>query len=167
MAAVDAGSAAGLSLMKVQGNTVPLVQSLEALVEAQLSALQRSRSGEALAETLLTLLGLLFEPAAVEPSGWGLAWAWRLYTCHLQPFLHRAGAQPSTAFRQCWASLPWRLAAFHASSPSVLAELRVHLLSGDMAVAELLHSMDWSPVLRKVCSCSTLLVYISRHRPCQ
>lgn len=149
LAAVDAGSASGIRLVKVQRGSMPLVRSLEALVQAQLQALQRSRSGDALAEQLL---GLLFEPAALESSGWGLQWAWHLYTSHLQPFLHRAGSQSSSAFRQCWSSLPWRLASFHATSPSALAELRLYLLSGDMAVAELLHSMDWSPVLRKVCA---------------
>lgn len=75
------------------------------------------------------------------------------------PFLSLAGRVSdgfaTAAFRQCWSSLPWSKATFHAAAPAALAELRAYLPSGDRAAVELLHGLDWALVLSKVIVGST------------
>ena len=54
------------------------------------------------------------------------------------------------SFRQYWASLPWSRATFHTLSPSAISELATYMCSPDRVVLELLHSLDWRPVVQQL-----------------
>ena len=54
------------------------------------------------------------------------------------------------SFRHFWACLPWSRATFHTLSPNAVADLGSHLLNTDRAVLELLHALDWGPVVQQL-----------------
>lgn len=66
------------------------------------------------------------------------------------------------SFRHFWASLPWQRATFHTLSPDAVADLGSHILNADRAVLELLHALDWAPVLRQLAHVSAPDARVSR-----
>lgn len=54
------------------------------------------------------------------------------------------------SFRYFWACLPWSRATFHTLSPAAVSDLASHICSPDRAVLELLHTLDWPPVLQQL-----------------
>lgn len=110
-----------------------------------------------LSESLGNVLVLLFEPAA-EQGAWMLEWIWKVaYLKHLHRFLNLTSAATGTStaihvFRQYWASLPWKKATFHLDGVSELSRISTLLLSSggeSRAAAELLHALDWAPIISK------------------
>lgn len=64
----------------------------------------------------------------------------------VQPYL---GPQ-ICSFRYFWSSRRWRDATFHEASPDMISEIGSHILNRDRAVFELLHALNWMPILRRV-----------------
>ncbi|DBA95921.1 TPA: hypothetical protein ACH3X1_001448 [Trebouxia sp. C0004] len=131
-------------------------ECLQHLVGAWLqSILRKFGSGldpMAFTEEFTCLLSSLFEPAGSHP--WLVDWLWTVYQAVLQPFLALAGPASDgiavTRFREYWQSLPWHKATFHCISPDALRLLASFLFSSDRAVLQLLHVLDWRPVLQQL-----------------
>ena len=82
-----------------------------------------------------------------QPSTLRLSSSYSMYLTHMKVSLPGACV---CSFRHFWACLPWPRATFHAISPDAIADLGSHILNADRAVLQLLHALDWAPVLRQL-----------------
>lgn len=125
---------------------------LGAILDAVLHALKSGFMSELMAcDTFQQVLGTIFDAVGGQEA-WGLEWLWGMQRRCLHAFLMAAGPltgnRTTDVFRQYWNSLPWGQAVFHLKSPQAVATIRTNLCTPYGAAAQLVRSLDWSPIVK-------------------